>query len=90
MTPAEIANNKNNNDMEGSMIMSEVAPEPSGEFVRLVWLIEGVRNGRDCTMNELIGHCKKFFNIEDIKFKNPEHLAAEALQNHIDKVRVKK
>lgn len=75
---------------EGGIIMQEATPEPSGEFVRLVWLIEGVRNGRDCTMNELISHCKKFFNIEDIRFRNPELLANEALLNHIEKVKVKK
>lgn len=77
--------------MEGSMIAPiETTTEDTGEFVRLVWLIESVRNGRNCTMNELISHAKKFFTIEAIQFKNTHSLSVDALMNHIDKVKVKR
>ncbi len=67
----------------------EASTEDTGEFVRLVWLIEGVRAGRDCTMNELISHAKKFFTIEDIKFRDTKTLAHECLIDYIEKVKTK-
>lgn len=65
----------------------ETASEDTGEFVRLVWLIEAARNGNTCTMNQLISHAKKFFTIEAIEFRDLKSLAIDALMNHIEKIK---
>lgn len=76
--------------MSGQLINDVEAPiQDNGEFVRLVWLIEAARDGQSCTMNELISHARKFFTIENIKFRDLEALASEALLYHIDKIKVK-
>ena len=76
--------------MEGTVISgAETAAEDTGEFVRLVWLIEAARNKRDCTMNELVSHAKKFFTIEAIQFRDTKSLAVDVLMTHIEKIKVK-
>lgn len=76
--------------MSGQLINDVEAPiQDNGEFVRLVWLIEAARDGQSCTMDELISHARKFFTIENIKFRDPEFLAAELLSHHLDKIKVK-